>query len=344
MLCPGCNKHHNELTKTCGPCKEKKRQRYEANREEILEKARQYYEDNRECIRENQRQYYEDNREELLEKDRRYYESNREKKLEYALQYREDNREKIQEKARQCYEEHREERLEHGRQYREDNRKKIQQYRSSVHGKFIEIQAGARQRGLLFDLVENDVGNITDDPCFYCGEETTPDMRNGLDRLDNSVGYTTDNVVSCCGMCNYMKMCLDPTTFVERCAQVSLHNGYEGRTTDRWTIVKDTSYMSYKSRTKRDLEITPCQYITLRKGDCTYCGRKSVDGHTNGIDRVNNDLGYINGNCVTCCGDCNIAKQSFTAEDFIAKCVMIASRTHDIPENIPRQVKMILRR
>ncbi|ABT15061.1 hypothetical protein NY2A_B662R [Paramecium bursaria Chlorella virus NY2A] len=141
-----------------------------------------------------------------------------------------------------------------------------------------------------------------------------------------------------------MKMCLDPATFIERCAQVAFHNGHEGRTTEHWNIIKYTSYMSYKSRTKRDLEITKEQYDTLREGECSYCGRDSVDGHTNGIDRVNNDVGYTVENCVSCCGDCNFAKRSSTAEDFIAKCVVIASKTHDIPTTIPRQVKMINRR
>lgn len=57
---------------------------------------------------------------------------------------------------------------------------------------------------------------------------------------------------------------------------------------------------------------------------CHYCG--VVGGNTtnqdrrilkyNGIDRVNNDLGYIGTNVVGCCGTCNLAKQSMTIEEF----------------------------
>lgn len=36
----------------------------------------------------------------------------------------------------------------------------------------------------------------------------------------------------------------------------------------------------------------------------------------NGIDRVNNDLGYINNNVVSCCKTCNLAKSSLTLIEF----------------------------
>lgn len=141
-----------------------------------------------------------------------------------------------------------------------------------------------------------------------------------------------------------MKQCIDPMTFVERCAQVSLHNGYEGRTTEYWNVIKGITYGDYKSIIKKNFELTKDQYDTLREDECTYCGRESADGHTNGIDRVNNDNGYTFDNCVSCCGDCNYAKGSSTVEDFIAKCVAIASKEHNIPEGIERQVKMIIKR
>jgi hypothetical protein len=30
-------------------------------------------------------------------------------------------------------------------------------------------------------------------------------LRNGIDRLDNTIGYIEGNVVSCCDICNYSK-------------------------------------------------------------------------------------------------------------------------------------------
>ena len=38
---------------------------------------------------------------------------------------------------------------------------------------------------------------------------------------------------------------------------------------------------------------------------------------SNGIDRVNNNLGYSKSNCVACCTFCNYAKSDHSQEEFI---------------------------
>lgn len=55
----------------------------------------------------------------------------------------------------------------------------------------------------------------------------------------------------------------------------------------------------------------------LITGTCKYCGFKP-DWPNNrvGIDRVNNDLGYVSGNCVPCCFTCNSAKGEKTLKEF----------------------------
>ena len=44
-------------------------------------------------------------------------------------------------------------------------------------------------------------------PCSYCGRLCDPsiDYYNGIDRIDNNIGYTIDNSVSCCKYCNFAK-------------------------------------------------------------------------------------------------------------------------------------------
>jgi hypothetical protein len=63
---------------------------------------------------------------------------------------------------------------------------------------------------------------------------------------------------------------------------------------------------------------------------CYYCGsapkaskfttsqknRKDKELSYNGIDRVNNNIGYISDNCVTCCKICNSAKSDLSIEEF----------------------------
>ena len=48
-------------------------------------------------------------------------------------------------------------------------------------------------------------GNYTD----------TPFLRNGIDRIDNNKGYTKENCVPCCDICNRIKMDLPYNVFIE---------------------------------------------------------------------------------------------------------------------------------
>ncbi len=62
---------------------------------------------------------------------------------------------------------------------------------------------------------------------------------------------------------------------------------------------------------------------------CHYCGRSKIsilpsrkgtrtyEYRYNGIDRKDNNLGYVEGNVVTCCIVCNRAKHGMSYEDFI---------------------------
>ena len=81
-------------------------------------------------------------------------------------------------------------------------------------------------------------------------------------------------------------------------------------------------------------ELTREQFGDLTKQDCWYCGAKPAQKASsnevkdfylyNGIDRVENDKGYIFANCVPCCGRCNRMKSNLSAEDFINQTKKIA--------------------
>jgi len=64
--------------------------------------------------------------------------------------------------------------------------------------------------------------------------------------------------------------------------------------------------------------------IRLFSSNCHYCGRppalptRKVRILYNGIDRLNNKVGYIIGNVVTACSVCNRAKGQLTYNEFIA--------------------------
>lgn len=65
---------------------------------------------------------------------------------------------------------------------------------------------------------------------------------------------------------------------------------------------------------------------------CYYCGASPPDpdeGYLNGIDRVNNNRGYVRGNIVPCCWICNQMKSNRSKTFFIAQCRRIVNYAKD---------------
>lgn len=88
-------------------------------------------------------------------------------------------------------------------------------------------------------------------------------------------------------------------------------------------------------------ELSRDQFRTLTSGSCHYCGsppayiykpsrdRDGADPYIyNGVDRMNNDLGYIAGNVATCCGVCNGAKSTMSSDQFLALVAKVARHSN----------------
>ena len=90
-------------------------------------------------------------------------------------------------------------------------------------------------------------------------------------------------------------------------------------------------YYQYRNRAKRQglhFELSPETFRALTQQPCHYCGQdpshawKSYhctgDYVCNGIDRKDNEQGYISENCVPCCKQCNYLKKDTAYADFVA--------------------------
>ncbi len=85
----------------------------------------------------------------------------------------------------------------------------------------------------------------------------------------------------------------------------------------------------YKDSAKRrnmEYKLSREQFSDITKKDCFYCGSAPIEqkfkcnygGYIgNGIDRVENDKGYIVENCVPCCNICNRAKLNLNQDVFM---------------------------
>jgi hypothetical protein len=73
----------------------------------------------------------------------------------------------------------------------------------------------AQLRGISWGLSNKTCYTLFESPCYYCGDShaqcilntpgSTPFYYNGIDRVDNTLGYVDGNVVPCCEMCNKAK-------------------------------------------------------------------------------------------------------------------------------------------
>ena len=63
------------------------------------------------------------------------------------------------------------------------------------------------------------------------------------------------------------------------------------------------------------------QFMTFWQKPCYYCG-SSVG--TIGLDRIDNNKGYVIDNITSCCGKCNLMKHILDKKDFVNQCKKIA--------------------
>ena len=84
--------------------------------------------------------------------------------------------------------------------------------------RYTEIKSKAKTRNLEFSLTYQEFLMFDGKPCYYCD---SPKVSIGLDRTDNTKGYTLSNVVACCKQCNIMKQFFSKQAFIERCQLVS---------------------------------------------------------------------------------------------------------------------------
>lgn len=72
------------------------------------------------------------------------------------------------------------------------------------------------------DLTEEEFNEIIQDPCAYCGTESESENNiGGIDRVDNTIGYTIENSVSCCTVCNFIKRHLKLEDFITQAIKIA---------------------------------------------------------------------------------------------------------------------------
>lgn len=92
-----------------------------------------------------------------------------------------------------------------------DKRFKLDPKTKNLKYKLQYYKRQANNRNLAWLLKNPQVAKLLEDNCHYCN---TP-KANGIDRVDNSIGYTVDNCVSCCNFCNHAKKDYSKVDFLQ---------------------------------------------------------------------------------------------------------------------------------
>jgi hypothetical protein len=217
----------------------------------------------------------------------------------------------------------------------EANRKR----RESLEAHYKIYQRSARLKKLKFEFSEEEFKTLVTEPCYYCNiidNKSSSIAFNGIDRMNQQGGYIKSNGVSCCAMCNWMKGSLDSATFIKRTRHIRSFLKNDTNTQQKYPEcfpdAKCVSYASYRSRAeKKELEfaITHDDYKSIIQQPCYLCGKESTETNTNGIDRVDNTVGYTVENCKACCKECNHMKNNHILDVFTEKIERINDKWKD---------------
>jgi hypothetical protein len=185
-------------------------------------------------------------------------------------------------------------------------------------------------------------------PCFYCGFQSDETV-NGIDRMNNAVGYRLSNAVPCCKTCNFMKKCLDARTYVNRCSHISaVHGGTGMLHPTSWPDTTGCRYSQYLKRAKTkgwEFDLTEEEFKQMCTSPCHYCQRTITKSNTSGIDRIDSNIGYVYGNLAPCCSECNASKGTLTRDHFLETCRRVAARAPYLEiSDMPICLRVITRR
>lgn len=233
------------------------------------------------------------------------------------------------------------------KQWRENNPEKVMLINENrvknIKYAYREYRIKTRTYNYEFKLTFEQFETLVKQPCNYCGCIQEKGF-NGVDRVDSGKGYLLNNVVSCCYICNRMKGAVDNISFLQKIEHILSHNKlifpkhfYSHLFMDQ----KGTKYETYKNTNQNqrqyEFTLTEEQYYNLINECCYICGKQPSLTHKNGIDRFDNDVGYLYENCNSCCGQCNYMKNNLEYEQFINKLIEIYKHSNTVKQPIPEK-------
>lgn len=292
-----CGHWHNEETKTCYRCLE--RGKVKDHKPERIEYRKNWRENNPERT-----MIYDLTQKEKEMKELDYHA----KEAAYAKTYRANNKDKIQ----------------------EANEKK----KNDIYERLKILKRRAKANKIPWALKDDDALFMISSLCHYCNSKTKGAC-NSIDRMYSDKGYELNNCVSCCDICNYIKNTIDYDDFLKIVEHICFYNKLHLNAHCNYKCNRDcvtNGFSSYRSSAKtrgKPFWITKDEFYFVIQENCYICGKKNLRNENgeitnyNGVDRFDNNVGYVFDNCKACCNSCNMMKLDYDYDLFLEKILNI---------------------
>ncbi len=233
--------------------------------------------------------------------------------------------------------------------YRKNNPEKQKEFNKkrkvNVNTKYKILIADAKKDDKIMELSLNECTKMFLGSCYYCGRDADKENElNGIDRKDNDEDYILTNCVSACKLCNMMKgPFLDDINFIQICEHILTNlNIIDGDFyPNSFRNSGSSNYNEYIGRAKRDnidFKLSESDFYQIVQNNCYLCNKPNTRIHNNGIDRTNNNLGYISYNCKACCVTCNYIKSAYYLYDVLNQMTKIFKHQCDSTINVSNEM------
>jgi len=224
-------------------------------------------------------------------------------------------------------------------EYHKRNNEVAKEYRAKNKDKLLENNLKKRQNeqytigfykrratdcGIEWNITEEFANQLFKALCYYCGEMDDIGL-NGIDRVNNNLGYINTNVVSCCEVCNFMKCDMSQEIYIDKLRHILSRMFISDEIYKCDVLFKNHCGSSFTDSQKRmekknlPFSLTQEEFNIIQQSDCYMCGKQTNEFHINGIDRIDSLKGYVLENCFPCCGDCNKIKNKYSFDIVIIK-------------------------
>lgn len=89
--------------------------------------------------------------------------------------------------------------------YYQQHKEEFRKRSKTLLNRYSQGKYDASEHNRIWEITFPQYCELVNKNCHYCGKSLKDECGSGLDRINNSEGYTLKNVLPCCGFCNNLR-------------------------------------------------------------------------------------------------------------------------------------------